>query len=645
MLKKNRKTLILFSIFAISAILTLSNCSQPEKKLIPREVLFGNPTTQKPLISPDGSMLAYLAPVSGVMNVWVKELGAEEAKPVTSDKNRGIYYYAWTYDSENLVYLQDIGGDENWRLYIVNLKTREVRDLTPYDMVQARVIAMEKEYPAKCLVGLNKENLRYHDVYLLDMTTGELELVAKNDGSITSWISDHDLNIRAAVSVNEQGGLDLMVKPDVKDDFKKILTWDYENTLSSGPIYFAGDNTNLYILDSRDVNANRLALLNIKTGEYKPIAEDPVYDISKIWVNPQTYEIQLVGYQKDRLEWQALDESVADDVKIIKAVHHGDFHFYNSDLANNIWLLGFTTDDGSIPYYLYDRRAKKATFLFYHRPELNDYKLASMEPISYEARDGLTIHGYITFPPDTTRKDLPMVLNVHGGPYYRDTWGYDPEAQWLANRGYICLQINYRGSTGYGKEFLNAGNREWGGKMHNDLIDGVNWAIDKGYADPEKVAIYGQSFGGYSALVGATFTPDVFKCAISVVGISNLVTWIKTMPPYWSAAKKMMYKRIGNPETDLEFLKSRSPLFKIDNIKHPILIAHGKNDARVKESESEQFVKAMRKKGIQYEYLVFEDEGHGFTKPENKLKFYAHAERFLAEHLGGKFEPYNQDEK
>jgi dipeptidyl aminopeptidase/acylaminoacyl peptidase len=355
-------------------------------------------------------------------------------------------------------------------------------------------------------------------------------------------------------------------------------------------------------------------------------------------VHPDTYEPQAVSFTKDRQEWKVLDESIKADFDAVTKLDHGDFSVYDRDDADRTWLIGFTKDDGPVSYYAYDREGKKGTFLFVSRPVLQKYTLARMEPISFTSRDGLTIHGYITYPPGKTKTNLPMVLNVHGGPWARDTWGYNGEAQWLANRGYACLQINFRGSTGYGKDFVNISDKEWGGKMHNDLVDGVKWAVDKGIAYPKKIAIYGGSYGGYAALVGATFTPDLFCCAVDIVGPANLVTWITSVPPYWATFRTILYQRIGNPETEEEFLKSRSPLYKVDQIKIPMLIAQGANDPRVPQEESKQIVEALKKNGIDYEYLLFPDEGHGFARPENRLKFYAAAEKFLAKHLGGRFE-------
>jgi dipeptidyl aminopeptidase/acylaminoacyl peptidase len=333
-----------------------------------------------------------------------------------------------------------------------------------------------------------------------------------------------------------------------------------------------------------------------------------------------------------------MDDSVGQDFEVISRLDDGDFSVtsYNDDY--DTWTVAFTKDNGPVSFYLYDRDTKEATFLFVHRPELDDYTLAPMEAMSFQSRDGMTIHGYITYPPGAGRRNLPVVLNVHGGPWARDAWGYNPEAQWLSNRGYVCLQVNFRGSTGYGKEFLNAGDKEWGGNMQNDLVDAVNWAIDQGIADPERVAIYGASYGGYAALAGATFTPDLFCCAVPMMGPSNLVTFLETIPPYWSTMIEMMYKRVGDPRTEQELLRARSPLFKVDEVKIPMLIAQGANDPRVVQAESDQFVEAMRANGLEIDYIVFDEEGHGFAKPENRLRFYGEAEMFLAEHLGGRSE-------
>ena len=618
--------------------LSIPSCSASEPGLIPREVLFGNPVKASPRISPDGKLLTYLAPVDNVLNVWLRTVGAEDDRSVTKDDNRGIRIYFWAADSKHIMYLQDVGGNENWRLYGVNLETDEIKDFTPFDDVQVRITDRNKHFPNELLIAMNKENPRVHDVYHLDLTSAELKLVAKNPGNYIGWVTDAHFKVRGALAARPDGGFDLMIGESETADWKKLVSWDAEDSLNSGPVTFSKDGRYIYLLDSRDVNAGRLVKMEIATGNIEVIAEDPQYDVGGVMIHPDTYEVQAVAFYRARKQLVVLDESIRGDFETIRKLDHGDFFITDRDNADDTWLVAFTKDNGPVSYHAFSRKMQKGIFLFDHMPDLKRYTLAPMEPISFTSRDGLAIHGYITFPPGKGRTNLPMVLNVHGGPWYRDTWGYHPEAQWLANRGYVCLQVNFRGSAGYGKEFLNAGDREWGGKMHHDLVDAVNWAVEEGIADPERVAIYGGSYGGYAALVGATFTPDLFRCAVDIVGPSNLVSFIKTVPPYWSTLLATFHKRVGNPDTEEEFLKSRSPLFKVDEIKIPILIAQGANDPRVKQAESEQIVEAMNKKGIEYEYMLFPDEGHGFAKPENRLRFYAAAEKFLAKHIGGRYE-------
>ena len=611
---------------------------KPDDRLIPREVLFGNPEKTAPQISPDGSRIAYLAPKEGVLNVWVRTAGKADDRPVTDDKDRGIRRYFWAHDGKHILYLKDKGGNENWRLFGVNLDTGDVKDFTPFDDVQVNVVGFDKHFPRDIMLGINKDNPRLKDVYHLDLETAELTLRAKNPGNIIGWAADRKMKIRGALAMTPDGKQELLVRSDESSDWKVLVTWTPEDVLSASPVGFTRDGKHIFLNDPRDVNATRLVKMEIETGDIEEIASDPEYDVGGTFIHPDTYEIQAVRFTKARWEWHILDKEISDDFSRIEVLDDGDFFIYNRDHANSKWLVGFTKDSGPIPFYVYDRTTRDASFLFNHQPALEEYKLASMEPFSFEARDGLTIHGYLTFPQGKERKNLPTVLNVHGGPWHRDTWGFDPYAQLMANRGYLCIQVNFRGSTGYGKEFLNAANREWGGKMHDDLIDAVNWAVEKGFADKKKVAIFGGSYGGYAALVGATFTPDFFSCAVDMVGISNLLTFMKTVPPYWKPMLPVIYERVGHPEKDREFLKSRSPLFKVDNIKIPMLIAQGANDPRVVKAESDQIVEAMKSKGIDHEYMVFENEGHGFTKPENRMAFIAAAERFLSKHLGGRFE-------
>lgn len=603
-------------------------------KLIPLEVLLGHPERVAPQISPDGNRLSYVAPLDGVLNVFVGDVGEGNEMPVTRDTERGIQGYFWTHDNRHIMYVRDKDGSENYRLYDVDLETGVERDLTPMDDVQCRVIAHKKRFPNDVLVGINKHNPQLHDVYHLDLTTGELKMVVENPGFV-GWVIDDDLVVRGAVSPTPDGGMVIMVRDNESADWRPFLQVPPEDAETTGPLGFTKDGTGLYVQTSIDSNTGRLVKMDIATGAVEVIAEDPTYDITGVIMHPDTLEIQGVIVYGERIEYRIFDDSIRGDVAALDRLNPGDLIISDRDDADRTWLVAFDNDAGPLKFYSWDRESQTATFLFDHRPELNNYPLVPMEPFSFTTRDGLTVHGYLSFPPGVERVNLPTVLVVHGGPWVRDGWGLDPEAQWLANRGYLCVQVNYRGSSGYGKEFRNAGNREWGAKMHDDLLDAIDHLVELRFVDHDRVAIYGGSYGGYAALIGATFTPDVFKCAISMVGPSNLNTLIESFPEYWKPMIAMWHKRVGD---DPDFLWSRSPLSKVDNIKIPMLIAQGENDPRVKRAESEQIVAAMTERGIDHEYVIYENEGHGFAKPENRLDFYHRADRFLAKHLGGRAE-------
>jgi dipeptidyl aminopeptidase/acylaminoacyl peptidase len=612
-------------------------------ELIPRDVLFGNPERVSPHISPDGTALAWIAPHDGVLNVWVAPASAEAgvdwsaARVVTDDTDRGIRMFAWAHDGRHLLYLQDTGGDENWRLHDVDLQTMRRRDLTPFDGVQARVVAMERKFPSEVLVGLNRDNPELHDVYRLNLVTGELVKEVDNPGFI-GFVADAHMTVRGAAAPRPDGSIVLLVRDSPEEDWRPLLTIPADDALTSDVIAFSEDGRSLLATSSVGAQTGRLVEIDVASGEEQVLAEDPVADVTGIRIHPDTRQPQIVTFLKDRSDYLVLDPSVAEDLQAIRSLHPGDPAFTGADDADAMWLVEFTQDAGPVSCFAYDRATRAGRFLFSSRPELSRYELAPMEPFSFPARDGLTIYGYATFPPDAGRSGLPTVLNVHGGPWARDAWGFSPEAQWLANRGYLCIQVNYRGSTGYGKAFVNAGDREWGGRMQDDLSDAVAFAIAQGWADPARVAIYGGSYGGYAALAGAAFTPDLFACAVDIVGPSNLKTLIETVPPYWAPMIAQFHRRVGDPATDADFLWSRSPLSRARDIRIPLLIAQGANDPRVKQAESEQIVAALAEAGIDHEYMLFPDEGHGFAKPENRLRFYAAAERFLARHLGGRAE-------
>ncbi|MGA3151740.1 MAG: prolyl oligopeptidase family serine peptidase [Streptosporangiaceae bacterium] len=612
-------------------------------ELIPLPVLFGNPERVSPRLSPDGSQLAWIAPRDGVLNVWLAPVSAatgvdwDAATVVTDDTDRGIRQFAWAHDGRHLLYIQDSGGDENWRLHDVDLQTMQRRDLTPFDGVQTQLIAAERKFPTEILIGLNRDNEQLHDVYRLDLVTGELAKEVKNPGFV-GWLADSQLVVRGAFAPQPDGSFQLLVRDSADDDWRGLLAVPADDALTTEPIAFSADGGSLLATSSVNAETARLVRIDVATGSVEVLCEDPEADVSNVRVHPDTREPQIVILEKDRSEYRVLDPSVADDLAAIRALHPGDPAIVDADDSDATWLVAFTNDSGPVPFFSYDRAARRGQFLFEHQPELSRFELAPMEPFSFISRDGLTLHGYATFPLGGDQADLPTVLNVHGGPWARDSWGFDPEAQWLANRGYLCVQVNFRGSTGYGKSFLNAGDREWGAKMQDDLSDAAAFAISQGWSDPARVAIFGGSYGGYASLAGAAFTPDIYRCAVDIVGPSNLITLIESIPPYWAPLISQFHRRVGNPETERDFLWSRSPLSRAESIRIPLLIAQGANDPRVKQAESEQIVAALEKAGIPHEYMLFPDEGHGFAKPENRLRFYATADKFLAHHLGGRAE-------
>ncbi len=637
MQRLTRRLVFVLAVLALAAPLA----AQPPE-LIPRAVVFGNPEKASPQISPDGAFLAYLAPDKGVLNVWVRTIGKDDDHVVTRDRKRGIRTFYWAEDSQNVLYIQDRDGDENWHLYAAHLKTSAIRDLSPFEGIRVQGIYSDSKVPDQLLMGMNLRDQSVFDLYRVNLRNGAVEPEAQSEPNYVSWVIDNDLRVRGAVAATEEGGYQLLVGKEPGAAFEVFLSWGPED--NGEPHGFTPDGKGLYIEDNLESDTTELYAIDIATKKKTVLAHNPEVDVWSVLTHPLRHNVQAVGFNLHRLEWTVLDQSVAADFEALRKVQPGQFSIINRDNADRTWLISYVVDTQPVHYYAYDRETKKATFLFTARPALEKYQLAPMKPVTIPARDGLKLVSYLTLPLGREAKNLPLVLNVHGGPWGRDAWGYNGEAQWLANRGYAVLQVNFRASAGFGKKFLNAGNREWGAKMHDDLIDAVNWAIHEGLADPKQICIYGGSYGGYAALAGAAFTPDVFHCSVDIVGPSNLVTLLKSIPPYWKAGLNEFHNRIGNEETEVEFLHSRSPLFKADQIKIPLLIAQGANDPRVKQAESEQIVEALRKKGKDVEYLVFPDEGHGFARPENRMAFYAAAEQFLAKYLGGRSEPPSEAE-
>jgi len=620
--------------------------------LIERELIFGNPDKAGPAISPDGARLAYLAPVDGVLNVWVGPLDdPQAATPVTQDSERGIRQYFWAKTSKQILYMQDKGGDENWRVYAVDLDSGEVQDLTPFENVAAQIEQVSYLHPEEILVGLNNRNPRLHDIHRINILTGESVLVEQNDEGYAGYVTDDDYKVRFASKFTPTGGSLIFQKTEQGswEQFMEILP---EDAMHTSPIGFGKSGRLLYMIDSRGRNTSALVTYDLDSGEQKVIAEDGRADLSDAMVHPTEKTIEAVAFTYERKEWQVKDESVKADLEYLQAVADGDLEVIGRTMDDNKWIVAYIMDSSPVRYYSYDREAKEARFLFTNRSALEDAPLVSMHPVTIPSRDGMNLVSYYSLPiwsdedgDGRPGEPLPVVLNVHGGPWARDSWGPDPWHQWLTNRGYAVLSVNFRGSTGFGKKFTNAGDREWAAKMHDDLLDAVDWAVNEGIADADKVAIMGGSYGGYATLVGLTFTPDKFACGVDIVGPSNLITLLNSIPPYWAPIIDMFTTKVGDHRTEegRAFLTERSPLTRVDAISKPLLIGQGANDPRVKQAEADQIVAAMKEKGIPVTYLLYPDEGHGFARPENRLSFYAVTEAFLAAHLGGRVEPIGDD--
>ncbi len=630
-----------------------STAAVAEPELIPREALFGNPERFGVQLSPDGAFISWIAPVDGVLNIWVAPANdMVAAKAVTKDTSRGIRNYFWSYRPGTLVYLRDTGGDEDFHAFAVDVNSGQEKDLSPFPKTRAEIVGVSHLKPDAVLVSMNDRDSKWHDLYAVDLSTGKRTEVVKNTQDISSYVADADFNVRYATRSRQDGGSDIL-KPDDKGGWSKIDDIPFEDGLTTGPAGLTTDGNTLYLFDSRNRDTAALYAMDTATGKRTLVFEDPRADIGGSLSDPTTGKVQAVAVDYLREEWKPLEDGIAADLKTLRAIGPGDIGVNSRTLDDKTWIVAYSAAEQPVVYYRYDRAdGGKLTKLFGARPKLEGKPLVPQWPQEIKTRDGLTLVSYLTLPktadanadgkPD---KPVPLVLYVHGGPWARDSYGYSGYSQWLANRGYAVLQVNYRGSTGFGKAFTNAGNGEWAGKMHDDLLDAVQWAVDSKVTTKDQVAIFGGSYGGYATLVGLTFTPDTFKCGVDLVGPSNLNTLLSTIPPYWASFFEQFAKRVGDPRTaeGKKMLDERSPLSHVDKITKPLLIGQGANDPRVKQPESDQIVKAMQEKNIPVTYALFPDEGHGFARPENNKAFNAVTEGFLAECLGGRAEPIGGD--
>jgi len=618
--------------------------------LIPRATLFGNPERTQARLSPDGKYMSFIAPRDGVLNVWVAPAGdLAAAKPVTNDRKRGIRQHFWAYDSAHVLYLQDQGGDENWRLYAARADGGGERDLTPLAGVQAQVIGLSHERPGVVLVGLNDRKPEWHDAYEIDVATGERRLVERNDQEIAEYLTGLDLKPVVAVRTLPEGG-EILRRQGA--GWERILAYGQADSQTTQALAVAGDGRSALLLSSVDRDTSALVRVGLADGSTAMLAGSDQADVQDVWLDPRTRAPEAYSVNRLRNAYSPLAPEAAKDIETLSKSLGGDFQVASRTLDDTRWVV--TTDDPQhgISSHLYDRRTGAVTKLFDQRPALAGAPLQPMQAFEIRTRDGLSMVSYLTLPPGSDvngdgRPDrpLPMVLNVHGGPWARDTFGYDPEHQWLANRGYAVLSVNFRASTGFGKAFVNAGDLQWAAKMHDDLLDAVDWAVREKVTTPDKVAIYGGSYGGYATLVGLTFTPDRFACGVDIVGPSNLNTLLASIPPYWKSFFEDLARRVGDPRTEegRALLKDRSPLWRAEQIRRPLLIAQGANDPRVKQAESDQIVSAMKAKKLPVTYVLYPDEGHGFARPQNRTSFFAISEAFLSTCLGGRFEPVGGD--
>jgi dipeptidyl aminopeptidase/acylaminoacyl peptidase len=609
--------------------------------LIPRRVFFGNPRYSSPRLSPDGRQIAYLAPDGrDVLQVWLRGTLGGDDRVLTHDRRRGIRSFCWAYDDHHLIYEQDADGDENWHQYLVDIRTDQVRDLTPFLGVRAILVSVEPRVPGQILVGMNLEDRRRIDVYRVDLSTGAIHFEARNPGAVLAWTADADMRLRAALSAGDDGGRELLCRDQPDQDWRSLRRWAPDE--ECGLIGFSADGRTLHLSSNHDADTLRLLALDVAAGQWHILAEHPRHDLCATLIHPVSRAVDAAGFYADRLRWLALNPATAADLDAAGSLGAGEFRIVSRDLADTRWIVECSVDAGPTSFFLFDRTARQSTLLFHDRPELAGRRLAAMQPIELAARDGLRIHGYLTLPPGLEPRNLPAVLLVHGGPWARDTWGYRPKVQWLANRGYAVLQVNFRGSSGYGRGFLNAGNHQWGAAMQDDLVDAARWLVDRHIADPRSIAIFGGSYGGYATLAGLAFTPDLFAAGIAEVGPSNLLTLLETIPPYWKPIEPLLHHRLGHPQRDEEMLRARSPLFSAQHIRRPLLIGHGANDPRVRQAESDQIARAIRAAGRPVSYVIYRDEGHGLARPENRMHFYALAEEFLSRYLGGRCEPMGQ---
>ena len=600
--------------------------------LIPMQDFFRNPEKSSFKISPNGEHIAYMKPWKARMNVFVMDMNTKKEVRLTSSQERGIYWFAWL-NNNRIGYIKDEGGNENMHFYAVNVDMSNEIDLTPFENVQARIIDDLEDDPNHIIMGLNKRNPQIHDPYRINVNDGKMDMIAENPGNISEWMTDHDGKLRMAIT-SDGVNTSLLYRDKESDGFKPILTTDFK--VSVAPLFFTFDNKNLYVASNRGRDKTAIFEFDLnKSKEGKLIFEHDEVDVSGLMYSRKRKVLTGVSYtvaKNEMVFFDTLREGLQQKLEEKLPGYEVGITSFSEDETKAVVVTYSDKSRGT--YYYYDLDKNKLIELGQVSPWLNEEDMCEMKPIHYKSRDGLIINGYLTLPNGTNGKNLPVVVNPHGGPWHRDSWGYNSEVQFLANRGFAVFQMNFRGSTGYGREFWEKSFKQWGKSMQDDISDGVNWLIDEGIANPDRIAIYGASYGGYATLAGLAFTPDLYACGVDYVGVSSLFTFMESMPPYWELYRSMMYEMVGHPEKDKELLASASPLLHIDKIKAPLFIAQGANDPRVVKAESDQIVEALKNAGIDVPYMVKDNEGHGFYNEENQFDFYREMEKFLTKYIG-----------
>jgi len=622
--------------------------------LIERTKFFGNPAAAQARISPDGKWLSWLAPHDGVLNLWIAPADMpSQARPVTQERVRPLRQYLWAPDSSMLLFLNDAAGNENFVLYGVDIATGRQRSFTPLEKVRAAIVALSSREKGRILVGLNNRDPKWSDVHSLDLKTGELALVFRNE-EFAGFLADEQLNLRMGQKNLPDGTAAIHRFVAGKPEAKPFQTIAFEDSRTSGPFRLSKDASTVYWIDTRGRNTAALVAQHIASGSKRILGEDARADVSGSLFDPRTGAPDGYAVNYLKTAWKPLTPSMRKALAFLRKELQGELQILSRTDSDDRWVVSVDPVIGPLSTYLFDRARNRLVKLYVSQPALEGVPLAPVHPFEITARDGLTLVSYLTLPvgSDADRngrpeRPLPMVLLVHGGPWLRDSYGYNPRAQWLANRGYAVLATNFRASTGFGKSFIAAGDRQWGAAMHNDLLDAVNWAVNNRVTRADKVAIMGHSYGGYATLAALAFTPEVFACGIDTAGSSNLETLLKATPAAWEAEKAQLFRRMGDPTTaeGLESLRARSPLYKADQIRRPLLIGQGANDPRVPRAEPDQIVRAMQAKGLPVTYLLFPDEGHNLVRPQNSVAFNAVAEQFLAGCLGGRAESYGESLK